>query len=50
MKTDQLKEVSNWLNSQVSVMQYGEIAITCVIHEGRLKRIVKTVSESELKN
>jgi len=50
MNTDNLNEITEWLNSQTSNLRFGEIAITCIMHEGKLKRVIKTVTESELKN
>jgi len=50
MNSENLSEITEWLNTQSSTIQFGEIAITCIMHEGKLKRVIKTVTESELKN
>lgn len=36
-----------WLEAQVRGLRFGEATIKLVIHEGRVSRVEKTISEKE---
>ncbi|HPF07778.1 MAG TPA: hypothetical protein P5120_17220 [Spirochaetota bacterium] len=48
MSDDELKEILTWLREQTDKIEYGEISVTCIIHAGKVKRLIKTLTENEL--
>jgi len=43
-----IQSIINWLQENISQINYGEVSVTFFIHAGRVKRLIKTVNESEL--
>jgi len=50
MNPEEIKKLTDWLQTQSKSLPYGELSINCIFHNGKLKRVIKTVSESELQN
>lgn len=47
MNNPGLDKATAWLETQLKNVAFGEISITLVVHNGEIRRVVKTISESE---
>lgn len=43
----ELKKVFNWINNQLNGMNYGEVGINLIIHDGGILRVEKTITEKD---
>jgi len=40
-----IKQASSWIEEQITHLLFGEINIRFIIHEGKIKRIERTITE-----
>ncbi len=40
------KDIDKWIHTRAGNIKYGEITVTLVIHDGRIHRMIRSVSES----
>ncbi len=48
MTDGDLKEILAWFRERKANIEYGEISVTCMIHAGKVRRTIKTLSESNI--
>jgi hypothetical protein len=45
--SETVDKAAAWLESQVRDLRFGEVTVKLVLHEGRVSRIEKTITEKE---
>ena len=43
--SDAVLEVATWLDEQLRTAKFGEIGVSLTVHDGRITRLSKTVTE-----
>ena len=46
MSERDINTIGSWLRKHVSQVQYGQLVITVTIHDGQVRKVDKTVTES----
>lgn len=44
----QIKSMAEWIEDQADRLDYGEVSLCIIIHDGNIKRIERTVTEKLL--
>lgn len=46
MKTNEIRTVTDWLKTHLSQINYGQVVITVTVHDGEVRQVDKTFTES----